>query len=208
MITRLSGTLESVDGLEAAVRPEGSGLVYQVLIPAYLADRLREQVGRPVTFYTIHYLESQGQGAAYIPRLIGFLTPQDRRFFDLLTSVDGFGNRKALRALAQEPALVARAIVGADTSWLSRLPEIGKKTAEKVILELKGKAGAFLTADEVRGLESAAATAPTDAAAEAIAALVALGETRAEAERKVRSALARHKDLTTSDQILAAAFGA
>jgi Holliday junction DNA helicase RuvA len=206
MITRITGTLESVDGLEAIIRPEAGGLTYQVLVPVYLAERLRPQIGRPVTLHTIHYLESQGQGSAYLPRLIGFVSPQDRRFFDLLTSVDGFGNRKALRALAQEPALIARAILSADAPWLSQLPEIGKKTAEKVILELKSKVGAFLTADEVRGLDSAAA--PTDAASEAIAALVALGETRADADRKVRQALARNKSLTTSDQIVAAAYGA
>jgi Holliday junction DNA helicase RuvA len=206
MITRITGTLESVDGLEAIIRPEAGGLTYQVLVPVYLAERLRPQIGRPVTLHTIHYLESQGQGSAYLPRLIGFVSPQDRRFFDLLTSVDGFGNRKALRALAQEPALIARAILSADAPWLSQLPEIGKKTAEKVILELKSKVGAFLTADDVRGLDSAAA--PTDAASEAIAALVALGETRADADRKVRQALARNKALTTSDQIVAAAYGA
>lgn len=211
MITRLTGTLESIDGLDATVRPEagGSGLTYLVLVPAYLAERLRPQIGRPVTLHTIHYLESQGQGSSYIPRLIGFLSAADRRFFELLTTVDGFGNRKALRSLAQEPANIARAILAADAPWLSQLPEIGKKTAEKVILELKGKVGSFLTAEEVAGLESASTSEGSpDAIAEAISALVALGETRADAERKVRAALARNKGLETSDQIVAAAFGA
>jgi Holliday junction DNA helicase RuvA len=206
MITRITGILEAVEGLEATVRPEG-GLTYQVLVPAYLAERLRGQIGGAVTLHTIHYLEGQGQGSSYLPRLIGFLTPQDRRFFDLLTGVDGFGNRKALRALAQEPALIARAIVGADAPWLSQLPEIGKKTAEKVILELKSKVAPFLTADEVRGLDQAGAPGPPDAVAEAVSALVALGETRADADRKVRQALARHQGLDTADQIVAAAFG-
>lgn len=204
MILRITGTLESVEGLEAAIQPSG-GLLYQVLVPAFLADRLRGQVGRPVTLHTLEYFEGQGQGSSFIPRLIGFATPQERRFFDLLTSVDGFGNRKALRALAQEPAAIARAIMGADAAWLAQLPEIGKKTAEKVILELKGKVQPFLTAEEIRGLDAMAA--PVSAPAEeAIAALVALGETRPDAERKVRAAVLKHRDLKSVDQILSATF--
>jgi holliday junction DNA helicase RuvA len=204
MILRITGTLESVEGLEAAIQPPG-GLLYQVLIPAFLADRLRAQVGRSVTLHTLEYFEGQGQGSSFIPRLVGFATPQERRFFDLLTSVDGFGNRKALRALAQEPAAIARAIVGADAAWLAQLPEIGKKTAEKVILELKEKIQPFLTAEEIRGLDAMAV--PVSAPAEeAIAALVALGETRPDAERKVRAAVLKHRDLKSVDQILSATF--
>jgi Holliday junction DNA helicase RuvA len=206
MISRISGTLESLEGLEAIIQPASSGLSYQVLLPAYLAERLRPQVGRPITLQTLEYLEGQGQGSSYIPRLLGFASTHERRFFDLLTSVDGFGNRKALRALAQEPASIARAIAGSDAAWLSQLPEIGKKTAEKVILELKGKVQPFLTPDEIRGLNTAAAPI-TGPAEEAIAALITLGETRPEAERKVRAAILKAPGLATTDQILAAAYG-
>ncbi len=206
MISRIWGTLELVEGLEAIVSP-GGGLSYQVLIPVYLGERLRPQIGRPITLQTIEYLEGQGQGSSYIPRLIGFQTIQERRFFDLLTSVDGFGNRKALRALAQEPASIARAIAGADAAWLSQLPEIGKKTAEKVILELKTKVQPFLTAEDIRGLDAAASVQVTGPAEEAIAALITLGETRPDAERKVRTAILKNSGLKTTDQILAATYG-
>jgi holliday junction DNA helicase RuvA len=212
MITRIAGVLESVEGLEAVVR-QGSaeaGLAYQVLIPTYETERLRARIGKPVVLHTVHYLESQGQGASYIPRLVGFSAAADRRFFELLVAnVEGFGPRKALRALAQEPAQIARAILGADAAWLSKLPEIGKKTAEKVILELKSKVAPFLTADEVRGLDTAAAgePAPSTPMEEAMAALMALGETRADAERKVRLAVGRDRGLKTTDAILAAAVG-
>jgi Holliday junction DNA helicase RuvA len=210
MLTRISGVLESVEGLEAVLRLEG-GLWYSVLVPAYETERLGGRVGRPLTLYTIQYLESQGQGSSYIPRLIGFTSVADRRFFELLTTVDGFGNKKALRAMAQAPGLIARAILGADAAWLSKLPEIGKKTAEKVILELKTKVEPFLTADEIRGLDAAAANgagpAPSSAAEEAIAALVALGESRGDADRMVRAAVLRDRSLTTTDRIIAAAIG-
>jgi Holliday junction DNA helicase RuvA len=205
MISRIAGRLEGVEGLEATIQA-AEGLWYQVLVPAYLSERLRAQVGREVTLHTIQYLEGQGQGVSYIPRLIGFATPQERRFFDLLTSVDGFGNRKALRALAQEPAGIARAIAAAMPAWLSQLPEIGKKTAEKVILELKGKVQPFLTAEEIRGLDAAAAVPRTDASEEAIAALVALGETRPDAERRSARRCSRIR-VEDGRPDLAAAYG-
>ncbi|MCC6660452.1 MAG: hypothetical protein IT437_06155 [Phycisphaerales bacterium] len=207
MITRVTGNLDAVEGLAAVVSPPG-GVAYQVLVPAFVAERLREQTGRPVTLHTIQYLEAQGPGGAMIPRLVGFLSARERRFFELLTSVDGMGNRKALRALAQEPALIARAIAGGDAPWLTRLPEIGRKTAEKVILELKDKVTGFLTAEEVAGLDAAAGPAPREGpAAAAISALVALGESRPDAERLVRTTLTRRPSLKTPDEIVAAALG-
>jgi holliday junction DNA helicase RuvA len=214
MITRISGLLEALEGLEAVVRPEGGagGLSYLVLLPAFEAERLRGRVGTVVNLHTVHYLEGQGQGTSFVPRLVGFTSASDRRFYELLVAnVEGFGPRKALRVLAQEPAEIARAILGADAAWLSQLPEIGKKTAEKVILELKGKVAPFLAADEVRGLEAAISGAPAAGVStpveEAIAALVALGETRGDAERKVRLAVARDRSLAATGEIIAAAVG-
>lgn len=219
MITRISGTLESVDTLSAVIDVEGSGLAYQVLIPAYLAERLRDgvdasgaQIGRRVTLHTFQYFESQGQGSAFLPRLLGFASPHDRKFFELLTTVEGLGNRKALRAMAQEPALIARAIAAREVHWLVGLPEIGRKTAEKIVLELQAKAGQFLSASELEDLEStAAARVPArrnDPAAAAVAALVALGETRPDAERMVQKAIANDRSLREADEIVAAAYAA
>ena len=87
------------------------------------------------------------------------------------------------------------------------MPETGKKTAEKVILELKTKVQPFLTAEEIRGLDAAASVVVTGPAEEAIAALIALGETRPDADRKVRAAILKNSGLATADQILAAAYG-
>ena len=209
MISRLEGTLEAVEGMEATVRPTGLGVWYQVLLPAFEAARLGQRIGQTITLHTIEYLEGQGVGSSFIPRLIGFTTVQDRKFFDLLTTVDGFGNKKALRAMAEQPAAISRAILSADASWLTKLPEVGKKSAEKVILELKGKVAAFLSTDDIKGLDDAASghtptSGPVD---EAIAAITQLGEARPDAERMVRKALSRNKGLKTTDQIVAAAYG-
>jgi Holliday junction DNA helicase RuvA len=101
------------------------------------------------------------------------------------TSV-GPHNRKALRALAIDPAAVARAIVGKDASALQQLPEIGKRLAETIIAELSGKVESYLSPAEVEHLERGAgkgAGAPAEGpASEAIDTLVALGETRSNAE--------------------------
>jgi len=209
MISRITGILESVEGLEATIAPAGSPLAYTVLLPAYLAQSLRERAGQSVTLHTLHYLEGQLGGSSLLPRLIGFASAQERRFFELLTSVDGLGNRKALKALAHEPAAIARAVAGADAAWLTQLPEIGKKTADKVILELKGKVQPFLSAQEVAGLNHAAngtSHAGEHIVEDAVAALIALGETRTDAERKVRLALSRHRALRTPDEVVAAVF--
>lgn len=213
VICRLSGTLESISGAAAVVEPPGGGVAYQVLLPAYLARRLTDRTGEPITLIILEYLESQNQGASFTPRLIGFASTHERDFFELFTTVKGIGNRKALRALAEEPATVARAIAGRDAGMLQKLPEIGKRLAETVIAELHGKVNGYLSQSELTALDRGAEVKPglpTPASEEAIAALIALGQTRPEAERRVALVLgksgARGNELHTSDQILAAVF--
>lgn len=213
VICRISGNLESVTPAGAIVEPPGTGMAHQVLLPAYLAQRFADRTGQPVTFITLEYLESQNQGASFTPRLIGFASTQDRDFFELFTTVKGIGNRKALRALAEEPAVVARAIASRDTSQLQKLPEIGKRMAETIIAELTGKVDGFLSSTELASLDAAAQIKPgpaSPASDEAIAALVALGQTRPEAERRVSVVLARaaarQNDFKSADDILTAVF--
>lgn len=105
--------------------------------------------------HTIQYLEGVNQGVSFIPRLIGFTSPRDRHFFELLTSVKGLGNKRALRAMAVAPSSIARAIAERDARFLQRLPEIGPKLAELIVHELKNKVDGFIVAD---GGEAAAAS--------------------------------------------------
>jgi Holliday junction DNA helicase RuvA len=145
-----------------------------------------------VTFVTFHYLEGQGQGAWFVPRLIGFLSPREREFFEVFTTVKGIGNRKALRAMAVEPAAIASAIARKDPAALSKLPEIGKRLAETIIAELSGKVEAFLSDAQVAQLEAkSSGLKPDSVTEEAVLTLTTLGETRADAERLVARALDR-----------------
>ncbi|HRQ73900.1 MAG TPA: helix-hairpin-helix domain-containing protein, partial [Phycisphaerales bacterium] len=180
MITRIAGTLVSVDARGGVVQPEGTGLAYEVLLPAYLADRLAAEVGRRVILHTLEYLEAQGQGTSFVPRLIGFESRDDRRFFEVFTTVKGMGNKRALRALAVPPGEVAAMVVSKDAKGLQRLPEIGKRVAETVIVELSGKLDGFVTADALErraGSLAEPSIGISPAAAEAVRALIALGET-------------------------------
>lgn len=221
MITRITGTLETIDEGRAVIAPQGGPQVsaggvafaFEVLLPAFLAVELAPRMGKPITLTTLQYLEGQGQGSSFIPRLIGFADVRQRAFFELFTTVNGIGNRKALRALARPPAAIARAIAEKDAKTLSTLPEIGKRMAERVIAELDGKVDEFLDAGSlvegkpVARFASGASLSP--AAQDAVAALIALGQQRTEAEEKVRRVTGREngKHLSTADDIVAAVFG-
>jgi len=205
MIRRISGTLERVEGSAALVQIEGLPILYEVLLPAHLAATLAEQHGpRPVTFHTMQLLEGLGQGSSFVPRLIGFTSEADRRFFELFTTVKGIGNRKALRAMAQEPAWIASAIARKDAKALQELPEIGKRMAETVVAELFGKVDAYLLGDLDDPAMIESRSLPP-AAEEAISALVALGQQRTDAERMVARAI-EHAGDTDAEAIVAAAF--
>jgi holliday junction DNA helicase RuvA len=205
MICRITGRLEGVEGLAALVALSGGEIVREVLVPAYLAPGLTGRIGQTVTLHTREYLESHNQGASFVPRLVGFERVADREFFELLTTVKGIGNRKALRALAEEPRVIARAIASRDARALQRLPEIGKRLAETVIAELVGKVDEFV-GDEGPIRETPPAGPLGSAAEEAIAALITLGEARQVAEVRVRRAVDRG-GATSAEALVAAALG-
>jgi len=216
MITRLTGILESVEGGQAVLALSSGEVAYQVMLPAYLGESLPSRVGQRITLVTLQYLDSPNQGASFVPRLIGFAAEHDRKFFELFTTVKGIGNRKALRAMACEPAAIASAIASKDVKALTRLPEIGKRLAETIIAELSGKVDAFLSPGEVSILEAklgeGAAMAADPIGADAVEALVALGESRAEAEVLVaRARTASQRDgrvLATIEAVLDQVFAA
>lgn len=186
----------------------GWSIAYEVMVPGVVADRLGAQLGGTVTLHTVELLEGQGQGVTLTPRLIGFGTPEERSFFVLFTTVKGLGSRKALRALRAPVERVARAIAERDTVFLKTLPEIGARLADTIVAELHGKVDGYVgseaTGDEPGGAASAALSG--EAAEQAVAALVQLGEPRSHAESLVRRALASSPGLDSADGILAAAF--
>lgn len=215
MLRRVRGTLVTVETGQrpmAEVELPGGGICMEVLIPQYLADRLAAvRPGGKVELHTKVVLESTTQGASFTPRVIGFESDHDRRFFELLTGVKGLGTRKALRAMSVEPAVIASAVARDDTKTLEQLPEIGKRLAQTIVAELSGKVEPFLGTGEAAALDAALRETKGlgGVAGEAVEALVALGEGRADAERKVERVLAGRpaEAFERADELVAAAFG-
>lgn len=222
MIARIRGSVEQADEQRVTLTPEGAPAIsLDVLVPTFTATRLAAQLGTAVQLSTKLVIEAPSQGSIMTPRLIGFLTQDDRAFFELFTTVKGIGPRKALRAMAVSTGTIAAWIADRDAKSLTSLPEIGKRGAETIVAELSGKVDAFVSpaspANSTSALEAKPTPATTHAAtalqgnpAQAALALVRLGESNADAERKVKAAIERDPTLQTSspDAILAAAFTA
>jgi Holliday junction DNA helicase RuvA len=200
MIGRIAGRLEEVEDGRALVAA-GGGLWYEVLAAACDVEKLSRRVGQDVTLHTIHYVEGSPSHGTLTPRLIGFLAEADRDFFRLFTMVKGLGARKALRALVRPMAEVAAAIGAKDARFLASLPEIGARTAERIIAELHGKVeqfGAELSRLPERQMP--------EAALEAVAVLVQLGERRADAAALVERVLAVSDETPAPEAIIQQAY--
>ena len=169
-------------------------------------QRLGARVGEPVTLHTLHYLEAQGQGSSFIPRLIGFTEPTDRAFFELFTTVKGMGNRKALRALALPFGVVATAIADKDHDLLKSLPEIGKRTAETIVAELNGKVDQFVEMKPMTSGGSTEAAVESEVMRDVINVLVQLGETRSDARTLLERVQSVAPELDDAEKLIEAAL--
>ncbi len=204
MISRIEGELVGVQDGRAELRC--GHLTYTLLIPAADEDALAERVGDRLEIHALHYLEAQGQGASFVPRLIGFASTEARAFFELLTTVKGLGARKVLRALRLPYTSIAEAIACRDIDLLRSLPEIGKRTAETIVAELNGKVDRFLGPAPADRPGDAGPSGPTLAMRDAVAALTHLGEPKLHARQLVELALADDPSLDSADSLVAAAY--
>ncbi len=201
MIAALTGKL--IRAADGHVQVECGPLVYELLVPAVDAPDLAAAVETTLTFHTIFYLAGDPARGGLEPTLIGFLRPDDKRFFELFTTVKGIGPKKALRALAVSVGEIASAIEGKDTRFLVGLPEVGKRTAEQIVAELAGKTRSFAAAHLVDAKGQPKPAARRDAAADdAVAALVSLGERRADAEVLLERVRLAHPEMKATDALL------
>ncbi|MFW5682120.1 MAG: Holliday junction branch migration protein RuvA [Phycisphaeraceae bacterium] len=220
MISRLDGILESMASGAATIRLP-AGICLEVLLPDFAVSRLGGAIGQPVTLHTLFYLEQQSQGTTITPRLAGFLTERDRRFFQLFITVKGVGHRKALRAMAMPVDRMAAAIADRDASTLQSLPEIGKRSAETIVVTLKEKVDPFLEAPTPRAGAAAASTtgeaAPGEAEAgeagptgelarDSLHVLMQLGENRVDALQLIDRVLGGEDPPKTSAEVVAAVY--
>jgi len=200
VITRIRGKLVELTERSALIHVEA--VTYELLVPAADVPTLVSKIGMPVEFYTLHYFEGQSQGSSFIPRLIGFSCEQDRAFFELFTTVKGIGNRKALRALVRPFMETASAIANRDSTALTSMPEIGKRSAETIIAELHGKVDVFVLEEVASIIESTMPAYCEDA----ITMLVQLGESKRDAKQLVQRAYEIDPEITSADQLVQTSF--
>jgi holliday junction DNA helicase RuvA len=111
------------------------GVGYEVAIPTSMAARL-PAVGRPTRVYTRMVVRDDAM------LLYGFASPDERALFDLLTGVSGVGPKVALSFLSALPAdALRRAVVAGDVGALTVVPGVGKKVAQRVVLDLRDRLG-------------------------------------------------------------------
>ena len=184
MIGHIRGTLLARQAPEILV--EVGGIGYEVQVPMTTLYQLPE-LGETVTLLTHFVVREDAQ------QLFGFADAADRRLFRELIKVSGVGPRLALTLLSgMDAADFARCLQRDDVAALVALPGVGRKTAERLLVEMRDKAGDWLDelspgADDMQPLQDMAAFQP-DQRAEAEQALVALGFKLTEAAKLIASA--------------------
>jgi Holliday junction DNA helicase RuvA len=178
MIAQLTGTLSSKDLDRADVMTAG-GVGYTLQIPLSVFETL-PKVGEQVSLYTSLVVKEDAW------QLFGFTTTHERTVFDKLRTANGVGPALALGLLSTLTApRVVRALVEKDIATLQSVPRVGRKKAERLILDLSDK-----MSDVGSGMSEGSTSRPAGANADdAIRALVSLGYSTADAEKAVRAAL-------------------
>ena len=159
---------------------ETGGIGYKIFMPASTIEKVGD-IGEKVQVHT--YMRVREDDIS----LFGFLTNEELRMFELLLSVSGIGAKGALTILSNiTPSKFALAVIGNDVGILKKLPGIGPKTAQRVILELKDKLkkeNQETVTEQEQGEEISAlqvAIAEDEKVAEAISALQVLGYSKRE----------------------------
>ena len=196
MIAYLHGQLAEATPTHIIIDCHGVG--YAVFIPLSSYDKLPPQ-GNEVKLLTYHHVVSQDG----TQQLFGFATPEEREMFLLLISISGIGPKLAINILSSTSISALRnAIASGDTATLSTLRGIGKKTAERLIVELKDKvggAGTFAT-------KGRAATPEEQKLSDAVLALVSLGYKQIDAHRIVLAVADKAGPKATVEELVRAAL--
>jgi len=166
MIAQLKGTVAAAS--ERSVTVDVNGVGYEVFVTRELAAR--QKTGTPITLFTHLNVREDAQ------ELYGFVVAGDLGFFKLLLTVSGIGPKSALNILeAASTDDIRRAVAAGDAATLHRLYGLGKKTAERLVTELKDKLETVAGAPLARGDEGAL-----------LEAITGLGYSLAEARRALK----------------------
>ncbi len=173
MITFLKGLVEELE--ENKVHLDVHGVGYGVETSAQTLTHLKE--GIEVKLLIHHHITDSDE------RLFGFYTKDEKQLFEKLITVKGVGPKSGITIVSGLPANhLIQAISTKDVAALSRVPGIGKKTAERIILELKDKLG------EIKGVTSSSKSSSGSAIDEVVSALESLGFKKRQAEEAATKA--------------------
>jgi Holliday junction DNA helicase RuvA len=183
MISYLKGIVLESSPLEMVLDVNGIG--YSIQIPVTTAEKVPAN-GSPCELF-IHSVYREDNASLY-----GFIERNDRDFFRLLIEkVSGIGPRIGLTILSKmSVSILQQAIYNQDTSLLSKCPGIGKKTAERLIIELKDKVGNASAQQSMVGNNTLPNTSSSASKhQDAVASLITLGYKLAEADKRVSKAI-------------------
>ena len=131
-----------------------------------------------------------------LQQLYGFTTNGERALFELMISVSGIGPRIALAALStMSPRQLQQHISDGDPTMLQRISGVGRKTAERIVVELRDRVNALALVGEP-------ISESTSARADALSALETLGYSRAKAEQLLRRVVRQHPEATSADALI------
>ncbi len=177
MIAKIKGKIEYLRDNYAVVDVNGVG--YKIFVTDYTFGKLASKKDINLHIYT--YVRED------ILALYGFLDLEEKEMFELLISVSGIGPKAALGILSiAEPKTIQTAVLNEDASVLTRVSGVGKKTASRVILELKNKIAEMPSADKEKAV----------ADSEAIEALQSMGYSVSEAREALKSVPKNIKDVS------------
>ncbi len=202
MITSIQGTLAAASPLVAVV--EVNGLGYEVNVPVTTAERLPAP-GGTVKLHTLVIYREDSQA------LYGFASAEERDFFRLLIEkVTGVGPKVALSIMSRlSLPMLQRAIAAGDVATLAKCPGIGRKTAERLIIELKGVVPSVRRSPAAAGGETPPIPGDDDSNSQrdAVMALSALGYKAPDADKVVRQAWIALGPAATTEQLIKKALG-
>lgn len=202
MITKITGTIVSLaaEYLTLSAGP----FEYEVLIPEFTRRQLQSLEGEKASLHTIEYLEGNPMQGRLTPRLVGFLNPVEREFFEMFCQVDGVGVKKALRAMVRPVQDVATMIEEQDVKGLATLPGIGPAMGERIVAKLRRKVPKFALL--VSRDTPTAADVEHDLVSEVFEILRTLGHSESDSRRLMDDALSRNKKYKDVETLLHAVY--
>jgi len=192
MIAHVSGVV--AEKFNSSVIVDVNGVGYEVSVA--LGDFEHALLNEPVKFYTHHHIREQSQ------ELFGFTSLAAKKLFEMLITVQGVGPKAALAILSlDESEVVRNAIANSDATYITKATGVGKKTAERVVVDLSDKVGMPLYYDNNTTTGISQPISHTD---EALEALMALGYSLNDATRALEGI---STELSTADRVTQALKG-